>query len=76
MLGAPPAVLTKNSRQRPVGDLARTLRSSGGHVTELREGNLDVAQNFGRTAAVVHNFHRRSSELVRGHVIGPLHATG
>jgi hypothetical protein len=35
------------------GDSARTLLSSGCHVTELREGTWTLAQNFGRTVGVV-----------------------
>ena len=33
MLGAPPAVLTKNSGQRPLGSIGQDLLSSGCHVT-------------------------------------------
>ena len=49
ILGAPPAVLTKIPVNDRWGDSARTLLSSGCHVTELREGAWTLAQNFGRT---------------------------
>jgi hypothetical protein len=53
ILAAPPTVLTKNSRQRHLGDSARTLLSSGCHMTELCEGTWTLARNFGRTVGVV-----------------------